>query len=149
VRGADPAELTLSGGYRGFEWKPDPSFDFHAGQMQVTALVRMTAGADRRHEIDFSTGYILERRFYRGFAEVNKCAPGAPIVDGCLAFTDVGRSDWFQQAAVELTYIGPVLVGLGYALQLTRRVARAARGRSQVRGRRTASASRCCATSSP
>jgi len=116
----DPGELTLVGGYRGFEWKPDPSFDFHAGQAQATAIVRLTAGAERRHEIDLTAGYVLERRFYRGLAEANRCPPGTPVVDGCLAFTDVGRSDWFHQAAVDVTYIGPVLVGVGYALQLTR-----------------------------
>ncbi len=115
----DPGELTFTGGYRGFVWKPDPSFDFQAGQATVLAAVRLYAGsAEREHEIDLSASYHLERRLYTGLLEVNNCMPGMPLSDTCIGNGSRNRADWFHEGAVELTWVRVVLVSLAYAIQL-------------------------------
>jgi hypothetical protein len=69
-------QLMLGGGFRGFQWKSDPAFDFMAGSADVISLVRFTAGPpDREHEIDLTASYHVERRFYQGMREVNNCPP--------------------------------------------------------------------------
>lgn len=116
----DPGQLTLSGGYRGFQWKPDPAFDFHAGQLNAVAGMRLYAGpAEREHEIDLTAAYHLERRAYQGAREINICPPGTPI-DPTRCLTSLGqhRSDWFHEALVDVTYVKVILLSLTYAAQL-------------------------------
>jgi len=115
---ADIAQITLSGGYRGFHWKPDASFDFQSAQAQLQVLVRFDV-AHGKSELDLAAGYQLERRFYAGLIDRNVCPPGDPIEARCLDVGSAERRDWFHQAGLELTWVGPVLLSAGYALQLT------------------------------
>ena len=46
------------------------------------------------------------------------CAYGQPIQDRCLIAGTAQRADWFHEGGIELTYVGPLLVGVGYGLQL-------------------------------
>lgn len=114
----DPlGEVTLSGGYRGFQYKPDPYFDFDAGQGTVRAVTRAHFGED--HELDVAAIYHFERRFFGGFIEENNCKEGAPITDSCLAAsTTTLRQDWWHEGGIELTYVGPLLVTLGWGAEL-------------------------------
>jgi hypothetical protein len=115
----DPGSISLSGGYRGFQWKPDRAFDFHAGQASFLATVRLFAGpSDREHEIDLTAGYHMERRLYSGLREVNNCQPGQPLADTCLGNDGAQRNDWFHDALVDITYVRIVLLSLSYAIQL-------------------------------
>ena len=114
----DLAQVTLTGGYRGFRWKPDPSYDFQSAQGQLQILVRFDV-AHGKSELDLTAGYQLERRFYAGLAARNICPPGDPIEARCLDVGTDSRRDWFHQAGLELTWVGPVLLSAGYALQLT------------------------------
>jgi hypothetical protein len=115
----DPGELTIIGGYRGFQWKPDPIFDFHAGQATVLAGVRLYAGApEREHEIDLSASYHLERRFYAGVVDVNSCPPGAPLSPTCVVPGSDPRTDWFHEGTVELSWLRWVLLSASYSIQL-------------------------------
>jgi hypothetical protein len=115
-----PGDLTVTGGYRGFQYKPDANFDFQAAQAGVAVAARLTTGAERQHEIGFAAAYHLERRWYAGPTEHNTCAPGAPIDSTCLLVGPDTRDDWFHEAAFEVSYLGPVLFSTGYALQLNR-----------------------------
>lgn len=126
----DPlGEVALSGGYRGFQYKPDPYFDFQAAQATAVAVARLVFGANQDHELDVSASYHLERRYYNGvvelFADPPKTAPtdppcayGYPIGDRCLIAGTDERRDWWHEGGVEVTYVGPLLVGLGYGIQL-------------------------------
>jgi hypothetical protein len=113
-----PGELTLTGGYRGFVWKPDPQFDFQAGQATALAAVRIYTGrADREHEIDLTASYHLERRLYNGLQEVNACAPNG-LDPSCIQVGAERRADWFHEGFFELTWVRTVLLSAAYGLQV-------------------------------
>jgi hypothetical protein len=114
-------EVALTGGYRGFQYKPDPYFDFQAGQATAYAVARLAFGANGDHELDLSANYHVERRFFAGVVELldqTQCLPGHPVLDTCLMAGTAKRDDWFHEAGAELTYVGPLLVGVGYGIQL-------------------------------
>ena len=114
----DPGELTFTGGYRGFVWKPDPQFDFQAGQVTALAAVRLYAGpADKEHEIDLVASYHLERRLYSGLQEVNACAPNG-LDPSCIHVGSEHRADWFHEGFFELTWVRVVLLSAAYGLQV-------------------------------
>lgn len=119
----DPlGEVTLSGGYRGFEYKPDAYFNFQAAQASARAIARTQFGPDGAHELDVTAVYHLERRYFAGVIEAldqSMCPPGQPIKDSCLvANPDVDRADWWHEGGIELTYVGPLLVALGWGAEL-------------------------------
>jgi hypothetical protein len=115
----DPGSFVLLGGYRGFEWKPDPAFDFNAGQLTAIATLRLYAGRDEDHEIDLVASYHLERRFYGGLADINICTAGQPITPDCLITnSNSPRRDWFHEATADFTWVQRVLLNVGYALQV-------------------------------
>jgi hypothetical protein len=118
----DPlGEVAFSGGFRGVEYKPDPYFNFQAAIGTVYAVARAHFGRDDEHELDVAGSYHFERRFFPGLIQEldqTKCLPGHPIQDSCLRAGIVDRADWFHEGGLETTYVGPLLVGLGYGLQL-------------------------------
>ena len=132
----DPlGEVALSGGYRGFQYKPDPYFDFQAGQVTAYAVARLVFGANDDHELDVAATYHMERRWFAGVVEnfadpqnppgtpppvppLPPCAYGYPIAQRCLIAGTDSRRDWFHEAGLELTYVGPLLVAVGYGLQI-------------------------------
>jgi hypothetical protein len=115
----DPGSLVLMGGYRGFQWKPDPLFDFDAAQATVLAGVRIYAGPpDREHEIDLTASYHLENRIYNGLLEINTCTPGMALTSSCIQFGGEKRADFFHEGTLELTWLRVVLVSAAYSLQV-------------------------------
>jgi hypothetical protein len=125
-------EVALSGGYRGFQYKPDPYFDFQAGQVSAYAVARRVFGANQDHELDIAANYHMERRWYGGVVELfadpppdpagpmppPPCAYGQPIAQRCLIAGTDQRRDWWHEGGIELTYVGRILVGVGYGAQL-------------------------------
>lgn len=114
-------EIALSGGYRGFQYKPDFYFDFQAGQATAYAVARLVFGSNDEHELDIAANYHVERRFFPGVIErldQTQCLPGHPFRDTCLMAGTDKRTDWFHESGAELTYVGPLLVGVGYGVQL-------------------------------
>ncbi|HXU74729.1 MAG TPA: hypothetical protein VN947_35780 [Polyangia bacterium] len=130
----DPlGEVALTGGYRGFQYKPDPYFDFQAAQATAYGVARLVFGANGEHELDVGATYHLERRWFNGVVQLFQpdpsppagqtgpmppCAYGQSIQDRCLVAGSDQRMDWFHEGGVEITYVGPLLVGVGYGLQL-------------------------------
>ncbi|HEX8953141.1 MAG TPA: hypothetical protein VF945_14905 [Polyangia bacterium] len=126
----DPlGEVSLSAGYRGFQYKPDPYFDFQAAQATAYAVARLVFGANLDHELDVAASYHMERRYYGGVVELfadpprnnpsdPPCAYGHPIAERCLVAGTAQRADWYHEGGIELTYVGPVLIGVGYGMQL-------------------------------
>lgn len=120
----DPlGDVTLSGGYRGFQYKPDPYFDFQAAQATARAVARLHFGANQDHELDLASVYHLERRYFPGVIQAldeSLCPPGHPILDMCLIAAADGtrRADWWHEGGFELTYVGALLVAVGWAAQL-------------------------------
>jgi hypothetical protein len=115
----DPGEFAITGGYRGFQWKPDHAFDFDAGQLTALAGVRIYAGPpEREHEIDLSASYHMERRLYAGVFDVNDCPPGMPLSASCIVPGGGQRADWFHEGDLELTWLRWVLLSASYSIQL-------------------------------
>ena len=123
-------EVALSGGYRGFQYKPDPYFDFDSAQATAYSVARLLFGANGDHELDVAATYHMERRYFRGVVQLfadptlqpgetpTVCAYGHPISDRCIIAGTDQRADWFHETGLEVTYVGPLLVGVGYGLQI-------------------------------
>ncbi len=123
----DPGDLTLSIGYRGFQYKPDESFDFNAVQANVLGAARMRlVRGETTHEIGLTATYHFERRWFSGDRDhfVNQdsqgkaCDPLHPRVECVPAAAGESRLDYYHEMGVELSYLGPVLFTIGYGLQL-------------------------------
>jgi hypothetical protein len=125
-----PGDVTLSGGYRGFHYKPDFQFSFQAAQANLFLATRAVAGSGTRtHEIGFSANYHFERRWYPGVRDhlfanpmypPDHCDPHGEIYPYCIRPVPTGekRKDWFHEGSFDLTYVGPLLVSTSYAIQL-------------------------------
>jgi hypothetical protein len=129
-------EITLTGGYRGFQYKPNSAFTFEAGQLTLGTITRLRFGPNGDHELDFASSYHFERRFFpvapdAAAAHLNEsqhvpppthampaCSLGQPFQTYCLYFGPDLRNDWLNEMGVEATYVGPLLVTLGYSAQL-------------------------------
>jgi hypothetical protein len=110
----DIGQVVISGGYHGFQWKPDHAFDFNAGQASVLAGVRLYAGAEQEHEIDLTASYHFERRFFASPVDVNNCV-GMPM-PSCVGSGSDLRSDWFHEGIFELTWVRWVLLSASYSI---------------------------------
>jgi len=111
----DIGQVAILGGYRGFQWKPDPAFNFNAGQVSFLAGVRLYAGAEQEHEIDLTASYHLERRLFASPIDVNNCV-GMPM-PSCVGNGFDARADWFHEGTAELTWVRWVLLSASYTLQ--------------------------------
>ena len=120
-----PGAFWLGGGYRGFQYKPDAYFDFGSPSGEVGASVGLSLGTDEDpHELTLSTSYRIEHRTYNGVQQLRDndplCRPDLPLANGCLVPGTHTRVDDFHEMGVEVTYVGVVLAGVGYAIQLDR-----------------------------
>lgn len=122
-------ELSVTGGYRGFQYKPNDDFDFQAGQFALNDIVRLRFGANDDHEVDLTSWYHFERRYFGGYTQIldesehdptkmPPCSLGAEIRTYCLVSGSDLRDDWLHELGFETTYVGPLLVTLGYGMQL-------------------------------
>jgi hypothetical protein len=120
-----PGMFWIGVGYRGFIWKPDENFDFHAPTVETGASVGKSLGnADNSHDLTFSVNYRAERR---GFAlprqlrgDDGNCFHDPRLAGDCLIPDPEGtlRVDWFHEMSAELAYVGALLASVGYAAQL-------------------------------
>ncbi len=111
----DPGDVTLLAGWRGFQYKPDSSYDFEAVQASLVAAARAHSGhGEHAHEWALTAAYHIERRWFSGLADVNDCSPLMP----CPLPGRGPRLDWYHEAGLELSYLGPLLVTTGYGVQL-------------------------------
>ena len=114
------SHLSLDGGFRGVEYKPDDRYNFNGGFGHATLFRRFSLGdPEQPHEIDLFTGYRIEHRFFRGEAQKDNCSPGASgMCDLPIVGSGTARSDWFQESSFEVTYVRSFLLSLGYTLTL-------------------------------
>jgi hypothetical protein len=115
----EPGDITLSFGYRGFQYKPDKAFDFNAVQATALAALHGYAGANHKHELGATINFHLERRWFTGSRDIDACPdPTKPTID-CVVTIPEQRLDWYTEGGLELSYLGPVLFTIGYGAQLT------------------------------
>jgi hypothetical protein len=104
-------ELSLSGGYRWFVFKPDRDDDFNAPTAAVE--LRWTRPADEEADWEASTGAAYEHRDFGGPALVTDCP--AIVPKGLACSGPDQRHDDFLMTHIDLQRTGHVLIGAGYA----------------------------------
>jgi hypothetical protein len=109
-RAADRLDLIATGGYRWFVFKPDRDLDFQA----PTAAVELRWASPATEGADWQAvaGAGFEYRTFGGPALLGNC----PTAGLACAGPDT-RRDAFLVGRIELTRVGHVLAGIGYALQ--------------------------------
>jgi hypothetical protein len=104
-------DLSLSGGYRWFVFKPDRDDDFQAPT--AAAELRWTRPATEEADWEASTGAAYEHRSFGGPALVTQCPPIVP--QGLACSGPDQRRDQFLMTHLDLQRVGQVLIGAGYA----------------------------------
>ena len=105
---SESLDLGVTAGYRSLLFKPDRDFDFDGPTAGVNLrwLYDTESGADW----EAHAGAALEHRGFAGPAHVGNCPPdGLP----CPGFE--ARTDSFLMAQADVTRIGRILLGAGYA----------------------------------
>lgn len=113
---AERLDLTASAGYRWFVFKPDRDFDFQAPTAGLE--LRWARPSDGGADWEALAGAAFESRTFGGPALIGNCASlGADAPSGLACSGPDTRHDTFLIGRVELTRVGRVLTGVGYALQ--------------------------------
>ncbi|HVT08820.1 MAG TPA: hypothetical protein VHO67_15285 [Polyangia bacterium] len=114
---AEHLDLALTGGYRWFVFKPDRDVDFQAPTAGLE--LRWAHQPDSGADWEATLGAAYEYRTFGGPALTTDCP--APLRDrvpvGLACSGPETRHDTFVMGHVELTRVGRVLAGIGYALQ--------------------------------
>ena len=99
-------------GYRSFEYKPNPAFDFACEHAGVTVSKSVSLSDDTNPQsLAFSLEYRLQHRRYdeRASHRVAGCTEA-----DCRSPTDIPRSDLFHLALAEAMYVGEFLANARY-----------------------------------
>jgi len=109
-------------GYRTFEYKPDPLFDWagdHYAVFYQTTFWRGDPDQDPdATSLDLNAGYQIERRGYDSSARTSSCADEDAADPLCSAGTRLARADLNHSLAAELVYTGERLYSVRYELQV-------------------------------
>jgi hypothetical protein len=110
---SDRIDLSASGGYRWFVFKPDRDFDFSAPT--AGAELRWAYQPENGADWEALAGAGFERRAFGGPALIGNCPQ-----QGLACSGPDQRQDNFLNSHIELTRVGQVLAGVGYGLQYNR-----------------------------
>ena len=105
------ATLTALAGYRAFQFKLDSTQNYWGPVFGLGFVKRWHAGDDDEHEWQFEVNYQLNPRT---FQSGNLASSNGQII----VLPGTTRQEQFHFGELRGTYIGPVLVGLSYGLQL-------------------------------
>ena len=114
---AEHLDVSVAGGYRWFVFKPDRDFDFQAPTAGVE--FRWAHQPESGADWEAALGATYEYRTFGGPALTTACphASAAPLPFGLACSGPDTRHDTFAIGHVELTRVGRLLTGIGYALQ--------------------------------
>jgi hypothetical protein len=118
--GGDDDRVTTMGGYRVFQYKPNPTLDF-AGEQGAFAYRHSFRREDDDagdSSLDLSVGYGVQRRRYDGDAYTNVCPDAEALAAGCLLPSGRPRADLFHAAFVDVSWLGERILGARYELQV-------------------------------
>jgi hypothetical protein len=108
---AERWDLALGLGYRSFEFKPDRDDDFTAPTATLESRWLPVGAGTADWEV--SAGAAFEDRTFGGPALTNNCAGTTQAIFACSG-PDT-RHDQFLMTHLDLTRVGQVLTGVGYA----------------------------------
>lgn len=113
--------LSAVAGYRAFDYKPDPDFDWrgeHIGVIYQTLRWRGDPDVDDdAASIELRAGYRVERRGYGGPARTSACPGDDSAMPMCVAPTALERADLNHSLAGEAIYTGARIYSARYELQ--------------------------------
>jgi hypothetical protein len=114
---AEHLDLSLTGGYRWFVFKPDRDFDFQAPTAGVE--LRWAHQPESGADWEATLGAAYEYRTFGGPALTTDCpiAPSEMLRFGLACSGPNTRRDTFAIGHIDVTRVGRVLAGVGYALQ--------------------------------
>jgi len=122
IAGEGGQRITALVGYRGFQYKPDPLFDWqgdHYGLLFQTTWWRGDPDVDDdAASIDLTAGYRISRRGYDSRARTSSCHEESAADPLCSAGTRLARSDLHHSLAAELVYTGRRVYGARYELSV-------------------------------
>jgi hypothetical protein len=109
-------------GYRTFEYKPDPLFDWRGDHYAVFYSTTWWQGDPDQDpdatSLDFNAGYQIERRGYDSSARTSSCADEEAADPLCSAGTRLARADLNHSLAAELVYTGERIYSARYELSV-------------------------------
>lgn len=109
-------QATLSAGYRGLGYKPDPAYSFHGATASALLAWRLSSGkGDEAVEWELRAGYSAGVRAFAGDA---RATPGR--CEGTVCTEPVGRDDLHHSLRTEVGYLGNAELSLGYLLEANR-----------------------------
>ncbi|MBV8758278.1 MAG: hypothetical protein JO257_13415 [Deltaproteobacteria bacterium] len=118
LRDGEDHRLTLGGGARLFQYKPDPQYNYTAPAANARLDSLLWHSEDRTRSLELATSLGFEARAYDGTAFADGCAPGSKPDPMCFVATDITRRDRYARAGVDLTYAGHNVLAIGYQLTL-------------------------------
>lgn len=102
--------VSARAGYRTFEYKPDPLFDWAGDHYAVFYSTTWWRGDPDQDpdatSLDLNAGYQIERRGYDASARTSSCADEDAADPLCSAGTRLARADLNHSLAAELAYTG-------------------------------------------
>ncbi|MFL5304338.1 MAG: hypothetical protein ACJ8F1_03955 [Polyangia bacterium] len=113
---AEHLDVSVTGGYRWFVFKPDRDFDFQAPTAGVE--LRWAHQPESGADWEVTLGAAYEYRTFGGPALTTECPHASgPLPFGLACSGPDTRRDTFAIGHIDLTRVGRVLAGVGYALQ--------------------------------
>jgi hypothetical protein len=122
--GPNDHRLTVSAGYRLFDFKPNRDFDWQGDTYGLSYRKTWWLGDSENSDenelssIEAVVGYRLERRGFEGPARTNTCGAGEPLQATCSIGTLMDRSDLFHTGSVEVSYTGERIYSGRYEFQI-------------------------------
>lgn len=114
--------VSARAGYRTFEYKPDPLFDWAGDHYALLYQTTWWQGDPDQDpdatSIDLNAGYQVERRGYDSSARTSSCADEDAADPLCSAGTRLDRADLNHSLAAELVYTGERIYSARYELQV-------------------------------
>jgi hypothetical protein len=121
----DDTTLTLAAGGRQFIYKPPlpmeekpHSLDWVGPTASARLDLVLWQSASGTRSVDLTTLVGYDARAYVGLANANACVPGQKLDVTCSAPTNILRRDRASRAALELTWVGGQVIGLGYEIDV-------------------------------
>lgn len=111
--------VAVEGGYRGFQYKPDPNYDFHSATLSANFEQKLTSGLrDTLVDWRLRADYALAWRLYRDYQLLppTLCGNGGPPI--CSVQTSTRRMDWNHLFRVGADYVGNAVASLWYSLEI-------------------------------
>lgn len=116
MRPTDERSLSIAAGARAFEYKPDRDYSYAGPALTARLDLMLWQPSGGARSVELSLGLGFESRAYESTALASACPDDAEPSPMCFAPTTRLRSDRYQRANVDLTWVGRAVTAIGYQL---------------------------------